>query len=89
MTPPISQSSPPSNSIGVSIQGIGSCVPETVISNDDLTRLVETSDEWIASRTGIRNRRVVSGNDRVADLAIHAASQPWSVPAYPGKLWIW
>ena len=38
------------------IIGTGSYLPEHVVSNDDLAKLVDTSDEWIASRTGIRNR---------------------------------
>jgi 3-oxoacyl-[acyl-carrier-protein] synthase-3 len=55
--------------------GIGAYVPESVITNDDLTKLVETSDEWISTRTGIRERHVVSGNETVADLAIEAARE--------------
>ena len=43
----------------VSIVGIGKCVPEKVVTNDDLTKIVETSDEWISKRTGIRSRHVV------------------------------
>jgi 3-oxoacyl-[acyl-carrier-protein] synthase-3 len=58
---------------GIKILGIGAYVPENVITNDDLTQLMDTSDEWIASRTGIRERRVVSGDTTVADLAIKAA----------------
>jgi len=42
----------------VSITGIGKCVPEKVVTNDDLARIVETSDEWISKRTGIRSRHV-------------------------------
>ena len=43
----------------VSITGIGKCVPEKVVTNDELTTIVETSDEWISKRTGIRSRHVV------------------------------
>ncbi|CAN0061188.1 unnamed protein product, partial [Discosporangium mesarthrocarpum] len=39
--------------------GVGSCAPKTVVSNTDLEALVETSDEWIASRTGISRRHVL------------------------------
>ena len=46
---------------GARIIGTGSAVPSKVISNDDLSKIVDTSDEWIAARTGIRNRRIVSG----------------------------
>lgn len=58
---------------GVRMAGIGAYLPEAIVTNDDLTQLVETSDEWIASRTGIRERHVVSGNETVGDLAIKAA----------------
>lgn len=55
------------------IAGIGYSVPKTVISNEDLTRLYETSDEWIYTRTGIKERRVVSGNETAIDLGLEAA----------------
>ncbi len=58
---------------GISMIGIGACVPKTVITNDDLATLVETSDEWVRTRTGIKQRQVVSGDETVADLAIVAA----------------
>lgn len=57
----------------VKISGIGSYAPETVISNEDLSKLVETSDEWIASRTGIKNRHLVNGNETATSLAHKAA----------------
>ncbi len=56
----------------VSITGIGKCVPEKVVTNDDLTKLVETSDEWISKRTGIRARHVAV-EETAIDLAINAA----------------
>lgn len=62
-----------SNFTPVKIAGIGYCVPETVITNDDLTKLYETSDEWIYTRTGIKERRVVSGNETAIDLGLTAA----------------
>ncbi|MGQ9584725.1 MAG: beta-ketoacyl-ACP synthase III [Anaerolineae bacterium] len=56
------------------ITGWGMCVPERVLTNQDLARLVDTSDEWIVSRTGIRERRVVSGDqETTATLATRAA----------------
>ncbi len=60
---------------GAAITGVGAFVPESVITNEDLTKLVETSDEWIKSRTGIEERHVVSGDDSIADLAIGAAKE--------------
>ena len=46
---------------GCKLVGCGSAVPSLQISNDDLAKLVDTNDEWISVRTGIRNRRVISG----------------------------
>ena len=42
------------------ITGLGFFVPENIVSNDDLSKLMETSDDWISERTGIKNRRWVS-----------------------------
>ncbi len=56
------------------ITGTGTYVPETIVSNHDLEKLVETSDEWIVSRTGIRERRRVKpGIESAATLGIEAA----------------
>lgn len=52
----------------------GSYLPEQVISNDDLARIVDTSDEWISSRTGIRERRITSG-ENTSDISAKAARQ--------------
>ena len=57
----------------VSITGIGKCVPEKVVTNVDLTKFVETSDEWISKRTGIRARHVAV-TETAVDLAVRAAS---------------
>ena len=53
------------------ITGWGKCVPPAVLSNDDLATFIDTSDEWIASRTGIRERRICHTN--FSDMAIVAA----------------
>ena len=63
------------NLIPVMISGVGYGVPETVITNDDLTKLYDTSDEWIYTRTGIKERRLVSGNQSAVDLGIDAAKK--------------
>ena len=55
------------------IAGVGYSVPKTVVTNEDLTKLYETSDEWIYTRTGIKERRVVSGNENAVDLGEVAA----------------
>ena len=56
------------------IIGTGSYLPEYVVTNDDLAKLVDTSDEWIASRTGIRNRRIAT-NESGVDMAAAAAEE--------------
>lgn len=61
--------------IPLKIAGVGYSLPETVITNDDLTKLYETSDEWIYSRTGIKERRVVSGEQNAIDLGFEAAQR--------------
>jgi 3-oxoacyl-[acyl-carrier-protein] synthase-3 len=55
------------------LAGLGSAVPEKVLSNHDLERLVDTSDTWIVERTGIRERRLVAPDEATSDLAIAAA----------------
>eukprot|EP00980_Cylindrotheca_fusiformis_P006174 scaffold1323_cov113-Cylindrotheca_fusiformis.AAC.1 len=55
--------------------GIGSAVPETIITNVDLESVVETNDEWIQSRTGIAQRRVLTGDDSLRSLGSKAARQ--------------
>ena len=57
----------------VSITGIGCHVPERVLGNEELARMVDTSDEWIVSRTGIRERRIAAPEEALSDLAIPAA----------------
>lgn len=61
------------NKISVGITGLGSCVPDNVVTNEDISKLVETSDEWIVSRTGIRERRIADADTASSDLASKAA----------------
>ena len=56
----------------VGILGVGSFVPPQVVTNDDLSLRMDTSDEWIASRTGIRQRRIASADIATSDLAVEA-----------------
>jgi len=56
-----------------SIISVGSYVPETVLTNADLEKMVDTSDEWITSRTGIKARRVALANEFTSDMASRAA----------------
>ena len=59
--------------ISVGISGIGSYVPEKVLTNFDLSQMVDTNNEWIVERTGIEERRVACENQSASDLAIEAA----------------
>jgi len=57
----------------VSIIGTGSYLPEKILTNQELEKLVETSDDWITSRTGIKERRIAGENEHTSDLAAKAA----------------
>ena len=57
----------------VGITGLGTHVPERVLTNDELARIVDTSDEWILERTGIRERRVAADDEALTDIALPAA----------------
>ncbi|HUY72372.1 MAG TPA: beta-ketoacyl-ACP synthase III [Gaiellaceae bacterium] len=59
----------------VSITGLGVHVPERIVTNDDLAAIVETSDEWITERTGIRERRIAADDEAMSDLSLPAARQ--------------
>ncbi|MEH1950769.1 MAG: beta-ketoacyl-ACP synthase III [Nostoc sp.] len=61
--------------LGVAITGSGSAVPATSLHNDTLSELVETSDEWIATRTGIRQRRLALPSESLSVLAAAASTQ--------------
>jgi 3-oxoacyl-[acyl-carrier-protein] synthase-3 len=60
--------------IGVKLNGVGKSVPKQKVSNDTLAKWVDTSDEWITTRTGIQNR-YLSGGETTTDLAIEAAKE--------------
>jgi 3-oxoacyl-[acyl-carrier-protein] synthase-3 len=60
---------------GLRITGTGSYVPERVLTNDDLAEMVDTSDEWIQSRTGIRERRIAADDQPTSALAAAAAQR--------------
>ena len=55
------------------IAGTGSYLPARVVTNDELSRRVETSDEWIFDRTGIRQRHIAADDELTSDLALHAS----------------
>lgn len=61
--------------IDVGISGIGSYVPERVLTNDDLSKIVDTSHEWIVERTGIHERRIVEDHIATSDIGTIAAEK--------------
>lgn len=71
--PSPSQGSSGSVALCPSISGLGHYLPETTITNSDLACMVDTSDEWITSRTGIHSRRRAAAAEATSDLAIQAA----------------
>ena len=58
-----------------SITGVGSYVPEKILTNAELEKMVETTDEWITTRTGIRERRIAAANEFTSDLATKAVER--------------
>jgi 3-oxoacyl-[acyl-carrier-protein] synthase III len=64
-----------SGSIEVSITGLGCKVPDRVVTNDELAKFVDTSDEWIIERTGIRERRIAAPEEALSDLCRPAAKR--------------
>lgn len=67
------------------ITGCGMEVPPRVVKNDDLAKIVETSDEWIVSRTGIKERRVSDERTATSDLAVIAAERALSAAKIPAS----
>ena len=61
--------------VHVTITGLGAYAPERVITNDELAQMVDTSDEWIIERTGIRERRIAADSQALSDLSMPAARQ--------------
>ena len=57
------------------IAGTGSYVPEKILTNADLEKMVETSDEWISTRTGIKERRIAAKEEAASDLAYYASKE--------------
>ena len=57
---------------GCAITGVGSYVPERVLTNEDLESIVDTTDEWITTRTGIKQRRMAAENEFTSTMAAAA-----------------
>jgi 3-oxoacyl-[acyl-carrier-protein] synthase-3 len=60
------------NGVPISITGLGCRVPERVVTNDDLSEMMDTNDEWIRERTGIRERRIAAPEEALSDLCLPA-----------------
>jgi 3-oxoacyl-[acyl-carrier-protein] synthase-3 len=61
--------------VGCKLVGVGSSVPATVLSNTDLEKFVETNDEWISTRTGIKRRHVLADGESMAGHAAEACKK--------------
>lgn len=61
--------------MSVHLIGTGSYTPEKILTNQDLEKMVDTSDEWIVTRTGIRERRIARDDQATSDLAVEAATK--------------
>jgi 3-oxoacyl-[acyl-carrier-protein] synthase III len=61
--------------VRISITGLGCHVPERVVTNDELSTMMDTSDEWIRERTGIRERRIAASDEALSDLCMPASQQ--------------
>src|SRR3954468_16328944 len=70
---------------GAIIAGTGHYLPEKRLTNDDLAKMVDTNDEWIVQRTGIRERRIAGAHESTATLASHAATKALQAAALEPK----
>lgn len=64
---------------GIAITGIGSAAPKAILSNDHLSQMVETSDEWISTRTGMKNRHIAETTESLSQISAQAALQALSM----------
>jgi len=69
----------------ISITGLGAYAPKRVLTNDELSTLVDTSDEWIMERTGIRERRIAAPEEAFTDLALPAAKAALAQAGVDGR----
>ena len=73
------------NGVAISITGLGSYVPDRVLTNDDLSTMMDTNDEWIRERTGIRERRIAEPAQALSDLCLPAAREALADAALEGS----
>jgi len=73
------------NRNAISITGLGAYVPERVMTNDELSTMMDTSDEWIRERTGIRERRIAGPGQALSDLCLPAAREALETAGVEGS----
>src|SRR5436190_23447526 len=73
------------NGVAISITGLGSYVPERVLTNDELSTMMDTSDKWIRERTGIRERRIAGPEQALSDLCLPAAREALEAAGLEGS----
>ncbi len=71
--------------IKTGILGVGKYLPENILTNADLERMVDTTDEWITTRTGIKQRRIAADNEATSDMAAKAAKSALSAAGLEAK----
>jgi 3-oxoacyl-[acyl-carrier-protein] synthase-3 len=71
--------------VEVSITGLGAKVPDRIVTNDELATYVDTSDEWIQERTGIRERRIADKSEALSDLGLPASRDALAQAGLEGK----
>ena len=67
----------PRHAVRAKISSVGTYVPPRLLTNADLEKMVETNDQWITERTGIRERHIVDKGVATSDLAVEAAEIAW------------
>jgi len=82
---PLSPKPPASAAVPLraAIAGVGSYLPDKVMTNADFARIVDTSDEWIRTRTGIRERHIARADEAVSDMAVEAAGRALQAAGMP------
>lgn len=73
------------SSIRSVIRGTGAYLPDRIMTNDDMSKIVETSDQWIQERTGIKQRHIAADDQVTSDLAVEAAKVALSAAAIPAS----
>src|ERR1700693_686309 len=73
------------NGVAISITGLGCKVPDRIVTNDELAQYVDTTNEWILERTGIRERRMASKEEALSDVALPACRDALTQAGVEGK----